>query len=97
MFSDHKKTASNNKNDGETFGYDGGHDVYVSDADAGPSAGFSTTRTGIFIDGLRGKITGSEYNDIISIRGADKIPEALKKQYPWLEKRIAGISKDDPE
>lgn len=69
--------------------------AHLDQIDKGCSDGprnFQTYRTGIFLKGLRGEITGSQYNDMIMTRGVNDYSEYAVNHLP---KKLRELSQGD--
>jgi hypothetical protein len=70
--------------------YNGMNDRYISsEDDATPGKGpYSTFKTGVFIDGLRGDIKGSIYNDVIVCPGVNEYSDYATEHLPEEAQKI---------
>ncbi|MFA4973725.1 MAG: hypothetical protein WC683_14030 [bacterium] len=72
-------------NGGDAYSYGDCNDRYMPVGDDNlydKGVALSTIRTGVFISGVRGKITGTEYNDVIATCGANDFSEYDKDHLP---------------
>ncbi len=72
-------------NGDDAYAYGAFNDRYMNAAEDDlydKGVAFSTIRTGVFISGVRGKITGTEYNDVIATCGANDFSEYDKEHLP---------------
>jgi hypothetical protein len=77
-----------------TYAYNGLNDRYMpacDDAESGQGA-YATFRSGVFVDGLRGKFIGSTGNDVFNLRGVNEYSDYAKEHLPEKAKEIV---KDD--
>jgi hypothetical protein len=77
-----------------TYAYNGLNDRYMpdcDDAETGEGA-YATFRSGVFVDGLRGKFIGSTGNDVFNCRGVNEYSDYAKEHLPDKAKEIV---KDD--
>ncbi len=72
----------------------GANDLYVAPVDDSNGEGpYATYKTGIFITGVRGDITGSNYNDVIQTLGVNEYSDYATEHLPEDARQI---TKGDP-
>lgn len=71
------------------YGYAGSNDRFIPRGmSPGENDSLATYRTGIFIRGVRGDITGSRYNDVIQTNGVDEFSDYAEGHLPEERQQI---------